>query len=227
MARSGAATIEQIIEAAEQLFGQYGPYGVSLRQIGRAAGAANNFAVQFHFKDRDGLIAAIFERRLAQFEAQRKVMLDKATENGRTPSVRDLLEIIKTPFIEQVSADGRHSYAAFMAGLHHFGLTSVRDRLAGSAPVTVQLTKMLADSLPDLSPKQFRSRFQAVNTMILTTISQLPATGGRAAFNDVISIAAAALQADARSNAPAAAGDAPERAASTGKARGRKTSRAS
>ena len=225
MARSGAATIEQIIEAAEQLFGQFGPFGVSLRQIGRAAGAANNFAVQFHFRDRDGLIAAIFERRFPQFEARRNALLGAATKDGRSPGAREVLEIIYLPFVEQLSADGRHSYAAFMAGLHHFGLTSVRGRLAGSAPVTERLTKMLAESLPDLSQKQFRSRFQAVNTMILTTISQLPPTRGNVAFNDLITIAAAALQADARSNAPPLVGEALER--STGRTRGRKTSRAS
>src|SRR3546814_113664 len=61
--RSGNAA-EDIVRAAERLFGEDGVSLVSLRQIAIAANQVNNFAVQYHFGDKDGLIQAIFQRRL-------------------------------------------------------------------------------------------------------------------------------------------------------------------
>ena len=43
------STKEQIVLAAEGLFAERGIEGVSLRQIGTAAGNGNNSAVQYHF----------------------------------------------------------------------------------------------------------------------------------------------------------------------------------
>src|SRR4051794_41890454 len=57
---SGTSTIapstkEQIVLAAEALFAERGIEGVSLRQIGAAAGNGNNSAVQYHFGTKDRL----------------------------------------------------------------------------------------------------------------------------------------------------------------------------
>src|SRR3546814_9163174 len=50
--RSGNAA-EDIVRAAERLFGADGVSLVSLRQIALAANQVNNFAVQYHFGDTD------------------------------------------------------------------------------------------------------------------------------------------------------------------------------
>src|SRR3546814_19356274 len=59
--RNGNAP-EDIIRAAERLFGEDGVSLVSLRQIAIAANQVNNFAVQYNFGDKDGMLKAIFQR---------------------------------------------------------------------------------------------------------------------------------------------------------------------
>src|SRR4051794_41913128 len=73
---SGTSTIapstkEQIVLAAEALFAERGVEGVSLRQIGTAAGNGNNSAVQYHFGTKDRLVQAVFEVRLPRLPERR------------------------------------------------------------------------------------------------------------------------------------------------------------
>ena len=63
------STKEQIVLAAERLFAEHGIDGVSLRQIGVAAGNGNNSAVQYHFGTKDRLVQAVFEYRLPRLRA--------------------------------------------------------------------------------------------------------------------------------------------------------------
>jgi AcrR family transcriptional regulator len=65
----------QIVDAAERLFGERGIAGVSLREVGAAAGQRNNSAAQYHFGDKDGLVGAIFERRMTPIDRRRRAML--------------------------------------------------------------------------------------------------------------------------------------------------------
>ena len=59
----GEATRELILLTAERLFAERGIEAVPLRDIGQAADQKNNFAVQYHFGDRENLVRAIAEYR--------------------------------------------------------------------------------------------------------------------------------------------------------------------
>ena len=69
-----AQTRRRLIETAERLFAEHGPDGVSLRQISAAAGQSNNFAVQYHFGTREGLLDAIVAHRLPRIDAIRATL---------------------------------------------------------------------------------------------------------------------------------------------------------
>jgi len=75
------STQEQIVRAAERLFARHGIEGVSLRQIGAAAGNGNNSAVQYHFGSKDQLIQAIFEDRLPRLHERRKLLIAERRPN--------------------------------------------------------------------------------------------------------------------------------------------------
>jgi AcrR family transcriptional regulator len=108
---------DAIVAAAERLFARHGIAAVSLRQIRQEAGAANNFAVQYHFQDRDGLIKAVYERRTPQLERRRSELLGQAQVEGRHEDVATLIEVILRPMAELVSEDMTHTYAAFQLKL--------------------------------------------------------------------------------------------------------------
>ena len=69
------STKEQIVLAAERLFAERGYEGVSLREIGAAAGSGNNSAVQYHFGSKEQLVVAIFENRLTYIDDRRAVLI--------------------------------------------------------------------------------------------------------------------------------------------------------
>ena len=76
-------TSERLISAAEQLFAIHGIDGVSLREINRVAGARNGSALQYHFKDRNGLVRAVMAKHHREIEARRHAMLDAYEAEGR------------------------------------------------------------------------------------------------------------------------------------------------
>ncbi|MCW0212151.1 MAG: TetR family transcriptional regulator [Pseudonocardia sp.] len=77
----GQDTRTRLLNAAETLFAERGTEAVSLREIGRAAGARNVIAAQYWFNDRDGLIRALLDRHRTEIEARRHALLD-AYESG-------------------------------------------------------------------------------------------------------------------------------------------------
>lgn len=85
-------TRAQLVDAAERLFAERGIGGVSLREVGAAAGQRNNSAAQYHFGSKDGLVRAIFERRMVPIDRRRRAMLTEA--DG---SVRSYVEAIVVP----------------------------------------------------------------------------------------------------------------------------------
>ncbi|TEA76817.1 TetR/AcrR family transcriptional regulator [Allopusillimonas ginsengisoli] len=72
---SSTTTRELILDAAEQLFAQQGHDNTSMRQITSAAGV-NLAAINYHFGSKDGLVQAVFQRRVAALNKERLMLLD-------------------------------------------------------------------------------------------------------------------------------------------------------
>lgn len=130
------ATRLALIERAETLFAEAGVDGVSLRQIGAAIGSANTNVVAYHFGDKDALVRAIFEHRLGAIDARRSEMLAEAERIGAGRELARLIAIMYRPFLEQVNAEGRRSYAAFLEGVFRSGRIGLRAALTGQLPAT-------------------------------------------------------------------------------------------
>lgn len=146
----GAHARDAIVEAAESLFGEFGIDRVSLRQIGAAAGCANNFAVQYHFGDRETLIRAVFEKRLPDIERIREAMFARAEAEGRIGDPRSLAEILFRPSVEIRSASGARAYAAFLLSLSfsHDGLGGRFTTVSGLAPLAARAAELMRRAVP-------------------------------------------------------------------------------
>lgn len=118
------STKEQIVLAGERLFAEHGIDGISLRQIGVAAGAGNNSAVQYHFGTKEQLVQAIFEHRLPGLH-QRRAHLMRVADGG---TLRDLLSCEVLPVMEQADRPGSQ-YLAFTAMLAQYRRYDVFKRL--------------------------------------------------------------------------------------------------
>ncbi len=106
------STKEQIVLAAERLFAERGYEGVSLREIGAAAGSGNNSAVQYHFGSKEQLVVAIFENRLAYIDDRRSILIAQLEPRD----VRSWVECYILPLLEQGEIDGSH-YMSFIAAV--------------------------------------------------------------------------------------------------------------
>lgn len=120
-ARAGRseATRLRLIRAAERLFADHGFKAVSLRQIGAAADQRNTSAVRYHFGDKDGLIEAIFERRQAELEGYRRVLLAAIPPEGPQPdgaaTIDALLGVIVRAPLMIADAEARYDYVRLIA----------------------------------------------------------------------------------------------------------------
>src|SRR5688572_15960034 len=109
---TAAETREKIITAAERLFAEHG-VGVSNRQIGEAAGQANNSVVAYHFGTRSELVLAIARRHSPDIERRREEAL---AQLGRSPGLREWLVCVVRPMTEHLDSLGVPGwYARFLA----------------------------------------------------------------------------------------------------------------
>lgn len=106
-------TRERLILAAERLFAERGIGGVSLREIGTAAGQRNNSAAQYHFDTKQGLVDAVYEFRMHPVNERRLALVQQVERDHRTGDLRALVEALVHPFAESLSP-GSH-YARFQA----------------------------------------------------------------------------------------------------------------
>lgn len=91
-------TKSQILDAAERLFGEHGFGGTSMRKLTAAAGV-NLAAVNYHFRSKEGLLDALFARRLDPMNRERLTMLDEvlASAGDQPPKLADVLRALVWP----------------------------------------------------------------------------------------------------------------------------------
>ncbi|GAC58480.1 putative TetR family transcriptional regulator [Gordonia hirsuta DSM 44140 = NBRC 16056] len=104
-----------LLAAAEELFAARGIAAVSNRQICEAAGQGNNYAVGYHFGNRDGLLSALLEVHNEPIEQIRARMVD---DLSYITEVRDWLRCLVQPQLEYLgTAPRRTHFAALCAQL--------------------------------------------------------------------------------------------------------------
>lgn len=198
------ATRVALIEAAESLFAEAGPDGVSTRQIGAAIGSHNTNVVAYHFGSKEALIEAVYRHRLPQIDLRRGELLAAATAAGEADRVEALLRVFAQPLFEQTDAAGRHSYAGFVAGLERSGLISTRALVSADFPATEELMRRIGAALPAQARAHFDLRLRLVTGMIIGALLLIdreamgnPAKAGRI-FSDALAIGTAAFCAEGK-----------------------------
>nr|WP_308301378.1 SDR family NAD(P)-dependent oxidoreductase [Frankia sp. Mgl5] len=165
------STKEQIVRAAERLFAAHGLDGISLRQIGAAAGNGNNSAVQYHFGSRDQLVQAIFEYRLPWLHERRTLLIAE----HRPDDLRSLLDCQVRTLLEHSELPGSH-YLCFVDMLRQYGRSDVFEGLPAALRDSArEFQERLGGFLPHLvEPLRARRVAQAM-AFIVTAAADLEA----------------------------------------------------
>jgi AcrR family transcriptional regulator len=162
----------RMIEAAERLVAERGVHGVSLREVGAAAGQRNNSAAQYHFGDRAGLVAAVFEHRMVPIDVRRVGLLAELEAADRL-DVRGLVEAFVRPFADALDlADGATSYARFTAAV--LDVPELADVTAPERPWMSGLRRtfaLLADRLDHLPADLADERLRLAATLVVHALA--------------------------------------------------------
>jgi AcrR family transcriptional regulator len=144
-----------LLQAAEQLYGQHGLDGVTIRQVILAAGMANNSAVAYHFGNKDGLLRAVCEWRLPVIEAEAEAELARVRADGRQTDIEALIGVLLRPFLAICDSDGQHPHARFMHQmLRSSEGRAIRVALLSLSPASTAAFDLLQQCLSHL-PREF------------------------------------------------------------------------
>ncbi|MEC7257265.1 MAG: TetR/AcrR family transcriptional regulator, partial [Pseudomonadota bacterium] len=111
---SGANTARlRILDAAEHTFSEGGFGGASMKAIAMRAGVAQGL-LHYHFNTKDGLYAAVIERRAGAITAEREAMLAQVDTAAPDALPRILTALLRPPL---GPAGGGQAYARIFSGL--------------------------------------------------------------------------------------------------------------
>ncbi len=170
MGRSGEAARGALIEQAERLFAERGIEAVSLRDVSAAAGQRNHSAAQYHFGDRQGLVAAVFRNRMTEVNRRRQQRLDALAAEGRERDLVALVEAAVAPLVEVV-AETEGWYGRFLVRTRWDTLAlSVLDDLPELTSFRTAFVRIVA-LLDDLPNQLRRSRAEQMVTLLVGSVA--------------------------------------------------------
>ncbi len=114
--RSGAEVIMPIklLDSAEELFAQRGFYGVTTREVAKAANC-DDALIYYHFRNKQGLFDAVFARRATIANEVRRVsLLAYESANSGTITVRGAIAAFIDPVID-LSQSGDRGWTSWFA----------------------------------------------------------------------------------------------------------------
>ncbi len=160
-----SGTRELIVTTAERLFAEQG-IGVSNRQIGEAAGQANNSVVGYHFGTKAELVLAILRRHAPAIEQGRLAMLDGL---ARPKALREWLACVVCPITDHLESLGKRSwYGRFLAQMATDpGMRQVGFEETMASPSMRATTEGMLAALPPLPPEVHEERGDMMRQLIV------------------------------------------------------------
>ena len=158
-ASSGEVTRQKIMDAAEALIIQHGFAATSLRAIANSAGV-NLAATHYHFGSKQGLLAAVFHRRMGPVTAARLAGLAELEASATTPSVREVLGAFFAPFHDAMTSGLIRILPGLVARMYAEPPTLTKPIMEGEfSEVASRFIAAMHRARPDLSLEELRWRF--------------------------------------------------------------------
>lgn len=185
MAGPATSTSERLLDAAEELIAEHGPDAVSTRQILTAAGVGNMAAIQYHFRTKEGLLAAVVARVLEPLERERAAELAALRQRGEC-ALEEVCVAYVRPMVRLRTAEHGHRAAKVMGRvlgqprefLQQIGVTDTDDTDTGFA-------EEFAAHLPALTEQERYLRLQsALAVVVFYALGYTEHPGHRAAGAD-------------------------------------------
>jgi AcrR family transcriptional regulator len=167
-------TKEKILDAAEKLFVDNGFSATSLRAIIKEAGV-NTASVHYHFGSKEGLIEAVFKRRVAGLNRERLEMLDalEAQFGDRPVPLEDVIRSFLLPVMQRHCAGGVEEAIPKLMGRAITEPEGFHGTIREAfKEIAARFGKAIARAMPGLSPEEVEWRLHmVVGAMVFTVIA--------------------------------------------------------
>jgi AcrR family transcriptional regulator len=159
-AKAPTDTRTALLDTGERLFAERGIAGASMRAITRAAGA-NLAAVHYHFGSKEGLVRAVFGRRLEPLNRERLARLEALAGTAGEGAVDRIVEAFVGPALRMIGSEpGGRAFAQLLArSVLEPGPGSRELVLEQFEEVIAQFSAALERALPRLSREEILWRF--------------------------------------------------------------------
>jgi AcrR family transcriptional regulator len=173
-AEQRAEMIEQILDAAENLFSKHGLYGVTLKDVAKRVGVHHTL-LNYYFSDKKTLFDAVFARRAVVTSERRMKALDEydaATKGKPTVegALRAFLDTDLDLYIE--GGEGWRNYAALGAQVANSPEWGAELMDAHFDPVVLRLIELLRKALPDCSDRDIFWGYHFVTGALMLTLAR-------------------------------------------------------
>ncbi len=186
---------DRILDAAERLFARHGFYGVSVREITKAADV-DVALVSYHFGGKRELFAAVFQRRAEQLNPERLAMLEdvrRAALPG-TPSLEHIVNAFTYPLLERSARGGPgwKSYFALVAHVNNSPEWAPVLMTQHFDPLVEKFIAALREVLPGCSAREIYWGYQFLTGALTLTFAETGRidrlSGGRCESSDLDSV---------------------------------------
>lgn len=173
-AEQRAETIEQILDAAEDLFSKHGLYGVTLKDVAKRVGVHHTL-LNYYFSDKKALFDAVFARRaVVTSERRMKALEEYDRASGGKPTVEGALRAYLDTDLDLYiqGGEGWKNYAqlgAQVANTPQWGAELMDQHFD---PVVLKLIGLLKRALPDCAEVDVFWGYHFVSGALMLTLAR-------------------------------------------------------
>ena len=173
-AEQRAATIEQILDAAEHLFSKHGLYGVTLKDVANRV-EVHHTLLNYYFKDKKKLFDAVFARRAHVTTERRMKALDEyEARTGSKPTVEGALRAFLDTDLDLYIEGGKSwkNYAALGAQVANTPEWGAKLMDKHFDPVVLRLIALLKKALPQCAEEDIFWGYHFVSGALMLTLAR-------------------------------------------------------
>jgi AcrR family transcriptional regulator len=153
-AEQSERTRTRILDVAEDLLGQHGFYGTTIREIAKLAEVDTALA-HYYFDSKQGLFDAVFLRRATIINSERLEALDAYEKRvGKNVEVEGAIEAFLNPVLDWIAKGGKgwRNYFAIVAQVNATPIFGTAVMVKYFDPVIQRLIALVQKALPDAEP---------------------------------------------------------------------------
>lgn len=193
-AEQRAETMEQILDAAEELFSQHGLYGVTLKDVAKQVGVHHTL-LNYYFADKKALFDAVFARRaVVTSELRMKALDDYERACDGNPTVEGALHAFLDTDLDLYinGGDGWRNYAKLGAQVANTPAWGADLMDKNFDPVVLRLVGLLKRAMPEADEGTIFWGYHFVTGALMLTLARTgridKLSGGLAKSEDFVAV---------------------------------------